>query len=256
MSLVWDVKFPTQGQKLVMLRMADYANDDGESVFPSNDEVARQCGLTKRGAQYILLGFHNCGLMVVTEKGGFGQKKKTNRRKIDVEMLIDLALTNRILEGSKDELRAVDNKGELSAPLNLARVHQRAARVNQRTLKGEPGFIQSTNNHQLEPSSASADARDSSRTAHAVDEKPLTMFELTPADVTWKIWLTLMDAKGRTDLADEAIEAGKIQVRTKWPDPERGLQGLIVDKPLAKSKSKTKPRADYTNRMLGEGEAA
>lgn len=247
MSLVWEVKFPTQGQKLVMLRMADYANDDGDSVFPSNDEVARQCGLTKRGAQYIMRGFHNCGLMTVTAEGG-GGPKMTNQRKIDVDLLIDLALANRCLEGAKDGLRVVDKKGELSAPYTLRRVNSRVIRVNSVRDKGEPQCTQPTSNHQLEPLGASADARDSSRTPPAGEKYTGPMFDLVPTDLSWNEWITFIENQGRHDLADEARNKQTLKVKTKWPDPEKGLQGLLT--------AKDRKPIDITARMIGEGNAA
>ena len=36
MSIVWEVPFPTATQMLVCLKLADYANDDGTSIFPAN----------------------------------------------------------------------------------------------------------------------------------------------------------------------------------------------------------------------------
>lgn len=243
MSLVWEVRFPTQGQKLVMLRMADFANDEGDSVFPSNSQVAEQCGLTKRGAQYILRGFHNCGLMVITKEGGSGPKS-TNQRKIDVDLLIELALANRTLEGSKDDLKVVDKKGELSAPRTLLRVNSIALRVNSKTDKGEPQCTRSFINHHIESSSASADARDGSRTSPAGEKPPLTMIELTPSDVSWREWIALMENEGRTDLADKAIDSGKLRVSTRWPNPERGLQDIIGAKP--------RKIVNITNRITGD----
>ena len=74
MSLVWEIDFPTPTQKLLMLRYADYANDQGDSIFPSTDELARQCQVTKRGAQYVIQGFRNINLLELVHGGGFGPK--------------------------------------------------------------------------------------------------------------------------------------------------------------------------------------
>jgi len=243
MSLVWKIKFPSQTQKLLLMRMADFAHENGTNVYPAIETVAEDMGASRRQTQYAIKSLESCSLVNRIRSGGKGNKN-TNQWNINTELLVSLALKELKLVGVHDRLEAVENEGAIIAPRDLLRVQSIASRVQSETLKGAMGSTQPLKNHQLEPLSASADARDSSRTAHAVEEKPLTMFELTPKDVTWKTWLSLMEAKGRTDLADAAIEAGKIQVRTKWPDSEKGLQGLIADKP--------KKSANYTDRMLGE----
>jgi hypothetical protein len=240
MSLVWKVKFPSQTQKLLLMRLADFAHEDGSDIYPAIDTVAGDIGASRRQTQYAIKSLESCALIDRDGKGS----RNTNKWKINTDLLVSLALKEFKLVGVHDSLKAVENEGAIIAPRDLLRVQSAAGRVQSATQKGAMGSTQTLSNHQLEPLSASASARDGSRTAHAVDEKPLTMFELTPQDVTWKTWISLMEAKGRTDLADEALEAGKIQVRTKWPDSEKGLQGLITDKP--------KKSANYTDRMLGE----
>ena len=240
-SLVWEIRFPTQTQKLIMLRMADYANDDGDSVYPSNDQIARQCGCTKRGAQYILRGFHNSGLMVVTEEGG-GGPKTTNKRKIDVDLLIDIALANRTLEGSKEDLRVVDTKGELSAPYIIRRVHARAIRVNSERNKGEPGFTRSLNNNHIEHLDASAGARDSSRTSPAV-EKLVPSLTVSIGDASWADWMSHLDS-GIQPLAEAR---GRLEVSKRWPDANAVLHTQFP-------KSNASGLTDLSKRISGESE--
>ena len=243
MSLVWEIPFPTPTQKLTLLKLADHATDEGASIFPANETLAYQVGCDPRTIQRSIKALEQAEILKLLRRGGTGPKD-TNQWQINVDIIAQLAIRDLVLVAENGCLQAVENKGDSLPPSNLARVTKTILRVTPVSSKGDTGVTQTFTNHQLESPSASADARDSSRTAHAVEEKPLTMFELTPKDVTWKTWLSLMEAKGRTDLSDAAVEAGKIQVRTKWPDSEKGLQGLIADKP--------KKTANYTDRMLGE----
>jgi len=53
MTQVWDVPL-TCSQKLVLLKLADNAHDDGLSARPGVSTIARQCGLSERCVQYTL----------------------------------------------------------------------------------------------------------------------------------------------------------------------------------------------------------
>lgn len=85
MSRVWDTKeISKQGELLVMLCLADFANDDGES-WPSVGRVAEKCRLSERAVQYILSKLRADGLIEVI-KGGDGPRD-TNRYLIRVQKL-------------------------------------------------------------------------------------------------------------------------------------------------------------------------
>jgi len=238
MSLCWKVKFPTHTQFLALMKCADFADDDGRNIFPALETIADNINASKRQVQYAMSALEKAGILFRVGKS----VKGTIQWNIDVQLLAALHAQEVLLQGAHDTVQLVDKGGAIIAPPASQGGNGQRSGWQWATDRVATNCHQSSNNHQLKE--ASADARDISRTLPAVDEKPLTMFELTPKDVTWKTWLSLMEAKGRTDLADAAIEAGKIQVRTKWPDSEKGLQGLIADK-LKKS-------ANYTHRMLGE----
>lgn len=251
-SLVWEVDFPTQGQKLVMLRFADYANDEGASIWPANDQTARQCGLTKRGVQYILAGFRNVGLLRQTHEGGKGARD-TNKYQIDVDLLIKLAYREQCLEGAKECLKLVEGKGELSAPYTLRRVHQAAIRVNSGTHKGEPQCTQTTMNHQLEPSNAQARALPEGAAHDALGEKPkpveraITVCRGQLGGAGFDAWITWMRKNGHVDLADRADRLGKMVCVAKWPPEDPNVEISVPKVP--------RDKAPITDRIVGEGAA-
>ncbi len=90
MSLVWD-SFPRGGSdKLVMLAMADWCNDQGGSLHPSHAAVAKKCCMSRVQAQRIIRLLESEGwLMVVGNQYG-GAPGMTKQYRLNVEKLKDL----------------------------------------------------------------------------------------------------------------------------------------------------------------------
>ena len=244
MSLVWEVPFPTQTQKLALLKLADHADDNGGSVWPSNDALSYQIGCDPRTIQRTIKELERAEIIKLTSKGGKGAGS-TNRWKIDVEQLIRLAMRELVLSRVDGQLQAVENKDGKLPPSNFARVTRTLRRVTQAchaegdtAMSPEPSF-----NHHLEPSGASAGARDGSRTSPA--EKVGPSFKLTPDRdrPQWNAWLNFLRDESKDGLIRAAEIAGEITVASKWPNPERGLQGFLAPR-----------RENNTARITGERE--
>jgi len=77
MSLVWD-NFPRGGsEKLVMLAMADWANDSGSHCYPSIRKVAEKCNVSECQARRLLHKLIDDGyLSVVGNASGGGNKPR------------------------------------------------------------------------------------------------------------------------------------------------------------------------------------
>lgn len=241
-AIAWKVKFPSQTQKLLILRMADFSHENGTGIFPAIDTMATDIGCSRRQIQYALKALEGCELIVRERQGGKGHGH-TNIWRINLDLLVSLATQKNLLKGAHDRLEIVENEGATIAPLDLLRVQSAASRVQSATLKGEAHCTQTLNNPYIEPLDARERARDEPRASRARKEPaPIRMFELTPRDITWKAWLAEMEKVGRTDLADQAIDTGKIQVTSKWPD--KGIQGLVG--------AKQKKTADITARITGD----
>lgn len=73
MTQVWDIPLSCS-QKLVLLKLADNAHDDGLSARPGVSTIAKQCGLSERCVQYTLRDLAASGLIAATqfESGGRG----------------------------------------------------------------------------------------------------------------------------------------------------------------------------------------
>lgn len=85
LTVVWSIHEPlTAAEQLVLLRLADFASDDGGSVFPGIARIAADCRLSRRCVikalkRLIAFGF------VVTIRRGAG--KQTSQRWLDVAKL-------------------------------------------------------------------------------------------------------------------------------------------------------------------------
>lgn len=227
MSLVWEVDFATPTQKLVMLRLADYADDDGNSVFPSIERLARQVGASKRQTQYAVRALETVGLMVCLHKGGNGPKD-TNRWKMDVELLLKLAFQELKLNGSHDALEAVENKGANIAPYILRRVQSAALRVQSATDKGATHCTQPSITLQKDSSLAreraevgNFDLGTSEGVEVARAPKPAAVtFVVKAGDPQWKRWVEWYQAN-RPDRVGEMLAFGRITCfKSRWPSDD------------------------------------
>ncbi len=69
MAKIWDDGPEAQGERFVLLALADYANDAGE-CWPAINSVARKCCLTERGVQKILRRLEDDGWLKTVVGGG------------------------------------------------------------------------------------------------------------------------------------------------------------------------------------------
>lgn len=64
MTLVWDSDAYEGGTLLVLLALADWAKDDGTSIFPKLDTLAQKARLSVRGAQMCMARLRQDGVIV------------------------------------------------------------------------------------------------------------------------------------------------------------------------------------------------
>jgi hypothetical protein len=69
MSDVWDLPIPTS-QKMILLSMADHANDEGCNAYPSIARLAHRCSLSERAVQYGLRSLESDGYLTMTRPAG------------------------------------------------------------------------------------------------------------------------------------------------------------------------------------------
>lgn len=64
---IWGAPIP-MAEKIVMLKMADCANDEGAGVWLSVSNIAKQCGCSERHVQHVIAKYVESGVLVVDAK--------------------------------------------------------------------------------------------------------------------------------------------------------------------------------------------
>ena len=83
MSLVWDTAAVGGSELLVLLAMADYANDDGTSIYPSVKSLAKRARLSEDQTRRIIHKLIADGVVELVEQGGWnGNRNKSNEYRI------------------------------------------------------------------------------------------------------------------------------------------------------------------------------
>jgi hypothetical protein len=105
-SKVLPKRWGSPSRKIVAIKLADVANDDGSSIYPSIHTVASEAELSERQVQRIIEDFRKSELLIVVRPGG-GRNRPTEYR-------FDLAAIDRLPDAKPAR---EDFRGEIS-PLN------------------------------------------------------------------------------------------------------------------------------------------
>lgn len=95
-SLCWKVRLSAT-EKLVLLRLADFADDQGFNIYPAVQTISDDCGVGRRAAQLTLKKLVDVGILVVINQGG-GRRRTT-------EYAIDLDHLKQLRDAPPDENR-------------------------------------------------------------------------------------------------------------------------------------------------------
>lgn len=254
MTIVWDIPWPSQSALLVALKLADYANDEGGSIHPARDTLAKHAQTSLATVKRILAAFRDVGLLSVVQEGGKGPRS-TTKYEFNLRQLMRLHDGYDEIQRAENTAdgfvivptEAVDDGGEkrlTTSPLE-------AGRGSPDELRGSPekirGSIDEPRNTTLEPSSRSSTSReraseDSNSDLNSEVKKAAVGLTITPAEsLCWETWLKHLHDIGRSDLADAAVAAGEISVvGRRWPNAKSAL-------PKIKRNGLTK----QTERMVG-----
>lgn len=71
MSQLFKAHLGSTNRKMLAVRLADFADDDGKGIWPTVGRLARETELSERTVQRILSEFVDEGLLVVRKKGGW-----------------------------------------------------------------------------------------------------------------------------------------------------------------------------------------
>jgi len=70
MSQLFKAHLGSTGRKMLAVRLADFADDDGKGIWPTVGRLSRETELSERTVQRILAEFVDEGILVVVKKGG------------------------------------------------------------------------------------------------------------------------------------------------------------------------------------------
>ncbi|BAQ85460.1 putative DNA binding protein [uncultured Mediterranean phage uvMED] len=75
-AAVWDMDLPAN-DKIVLLKLADVADDDGQSIYMAQDTIAKQCGCSVRTVKRIFKKYTDTGLLKMVSPAGSMHKAAT-----------------------------------------------------------------------------------------------------------------------------------------------------------------------------------
>lgn len=228
MSIVWDIPWPSQSALLVALKLADYANDEGGSIHPARDTLAKHAQTSLATVKRTLAAFRDVGLLRVVEEGGKGPRS-TTVYEFDVRVLMrlhdgydEIKRAENASDGfvivSKETVDSCGEKGLTVSPIL-------STRGSPDELRGSPekirGSIDEPRNTTLEPPSrtTNARAREDLKSGLKSEGVRAATFTIKPIDGTcWEQWLQHLKKIGRDDLEQRAVAAGEITtVGSRWP---------------------------------------
>lgn len=91
MTMVWESELQTS-QKMALLAMCDWANDEGGSVYPSIAKLAKRISCSERQAQRIVHAMIDDGLISVVGNSLGGAPGQSRQYQINVKKLFALSL--------------------------------------------------------------------------------------------------------------------------------------------------------------------
>lgn len=129
MSLVWDTKrYFTSTQKLVLLKLADCAADDGSHAYPSHSTIAEECSLSKRGVINILESLYESGILSKQARYNSAGDKSSNLYFINVSILKQIVNNEQAVDNACITRAQEEGGSERSALGVVNVVHQGSER--------------------------------------------------------------------------------------------------------------------------------
>lgn len=87
-SRVWECSSHGGNELLVLLALADWADDDGRHIYPSVPRIAAKCKLTERGVRYILRKLEASGELITSMQSHRNKNRQmTNEYRIVLNQL-------------------------------------------------------------------------------------------------------------------------------------------------------------------------
>ncbi len=151
MTWVWEHSRSQPAHRLVLLAIADCANDAGEQAYPSGATLAKKTGLSERGVRAALVGLASIGELHVEYKAG---PRGCNRYRVVMKDHAPDAGSQATPPGTSSTVNEVH-----SAPDALTTRHVVPGTRHETTVDPAPGAPEPSENHpptepSVEPSGA------------------------------------------------------------------------------------------------------
>ncbi|MDW9588679.1 helix-turn-helix domain-containing protein [Sinorhizobium meliloti] len=104
MSQLFKAHLGSTNRKMLAVRLADFADDDGKGIWPTVGRLARETELSERTVQRILSEFVDEGLLIVRRKGGWKPGEGT-RYDFNMSALVRLQAAKVASEGCHGDTR-------------------------------------------------------------------------------------------------------------------------------------------------------
>lgn len=182
MAAAWKLDMPAT-KKLALLALADWANDEGGSLYPSIAAIAARCSVSERTVQRILRDLAEDGWLRVVgnENGG---RRKTRRYQLNAVRIS----SGGIVKGAK-----------LSPFQDAERVTSAAERVTSTTVNGDMGVTRSI----IDPPGEASARNKRAPSARTIPAKTLDRPEGVSEEI-WTDWQSLRKAK-RAPISETAL---------------------------------------------------
>ena len=92
-GLVWNAEFPDPISKVIAVKLADWADDDGGSIYPALGTIARMTSTARSTVCKWQAAMEHCGLLRVCTRSPGGTREDTTERAFDLDLLRRLAPT-------------------------------------------------------------------------------------------------------------------------------------------------------------------
>lgn len=115
-TVVWKRDFGGASRKMVAVRLADHADDEGRGIWPAVEKVAAQCNLSCRTVQRVLADFVTEGILKIVSEGGKGPGS-TRRYDFNMGAIRALPLAVPVPDAPSERTEKPENKGDMVSPL-------------------------------------------------------------------------------------------------------------------------------------------
>jgi hypothetical protein len=175
-------RWGSPSRKIVALKLADVAREDGTKIYPSIATVAAESELSERQVQRVMDEFRKEGLLVITRKGG--GRFKTTEYRFDMAAIECLPDARPMPEG---EVISLVRKGDMVSPFADG---TRARKGDTQSQKGDmvspnPSLPLSTLSSKEDSASNEAGA---DTPQEGFEEKKIPISQTQPPSINQEVW--------------------------------------------------------------------